>query len=247
MWALHCGDFRAGTQDAKTVLEERGPLTRYLRTSFWALTLPLAVWSFATLLGTIALLTGKDWTSLTDGLIDAAWLLLSPVVYVVAYYVFRQPRIFRALPSVAEPTQTALAILPPASAESVTLSTNKVNNPDFERLTDLMVSTKPYLNPGLTISELASEAGMQTYQLSRLINEAASQNFFDYVNGYRIEAFKARIQTKEGERMTILAVALEVGFNSKTAFNRAFKKREGVTPRRFAKSSSLSVKQSSSR
>ena len=235
---------RARTQVQGEVDKSKGGgWIRFLQTGFWVLTLPLGCWLLAVGVGAYGRLTGRATAPLTDGLIDAAWLSLAPTVYVVAYFVVRQPRLFRRpvaaaavqLPVTAEPTPPPVTVEPPPPPPEVPPGSEPaVDSADgYAQLTTLMATERPYRNPGLTLADLAGRAGLPTYLLSRLINERAGTNFFDYVNGYRIEDFKRRMRAGAGERKTILAVALEVGFNSKSAFNRAFKKREGTSPRRW--------------
>nr|WP_231403018.1 AraC family transcriptional regulator [Hymenobacter guriensis] len=92
---------------------------------------------------------------------------------------------------------------------------------------------KPYLNPSLTIHELAGGLQLPPHVLSKVINEGFGQNFFDFVNAYRVEEFKQLMTTPRAQQYTLLALALEVGFNSKSAFNRAFKKQTDQTPREY--------------
>ncbi len=98
---------------------------------------------------------------------------------------------------------------------------------------------KPYLNPQLTLPELAMQLHISMHVLSRVINECYDKNFQDFINTYRVEEFKALITNPKYKHQTILAVALDAGFNSKTAFNRSFKKITGNTPREFLKKQSL--------
>ena len=108
-------------------------------------------------------------------------------------------------------------------------------------LTELMGAEKPYLNPKLTLSLLAETSGQNSHQLSRLINEGFGVNFNDFINSYRIEAFKRATREEQYQNHTILAIALMVGFNSKTAFNRSFKKLTGKTPREWMQSQQLTA------
>ena len=104
---------------------------------------------------------------------------------------------------------------------------------DIAVLENLLREQRPYLNPGLSLNELADLAQMPAHQVSKIINEGMEKNFFDFINSYRVEAFKERIEQSEHLERTILSLALDVGFNSKTAFNRAFKKHTGITPREY--------------
>ncbi|MEJ7667038.1 MAG: helix-turn-helix domain-containing protein [Hymenobacter sp.] len=74
---------------------------------------------------------------------------------------------------------------------------------------------------------------MPSHVLSKVINEGFGQNFFDFINSYRIAEFKQVMAAPQARQYTLLALALEVGFNSKTAFNRAFKKQTDQAPREY--------------
>ena len=76
------------------------------------------------------------------------------------------------------------------------------------------------------------------HHLSQILNEKLNQNFFDFVNNYRIQEAKKLLVSPDGGLLTILAIAEEVGFNSKSAFNNAFKKVTNTTPSEFRKNNS---------
>lgn len=99
-----------------------------------------------------------------------------------------------------------------------------------KELNTYMATEKLYLNSKLTLSDLAESVNVSTNQLSQLLNEHIGKNFYDYVNTYRLEYFLELIKEPEFKNFTILAVAYESGFNSKTTFNLFFKKTIGTTP-----------------
>ncbi len=94
-----------------------------------------------------------------------------------------------------------------------------------------MLSEKPYLDSKLTLSKLASMLAISSNHLSQIINQYEKVNFRDFVNQYRIDEFKAL--AKKNPHYSILALALEAGFNSKSAFNQIFKKQTGKTPSQY--------------
>ena len=110
-------------------------------------------------------------------------------------------------------------------------------HPQILLLKDFMVDKKPYLNPSLTIRTLASALKMNSRDLSVLINQNLNQHFFDFVNEYRIEEAKNILRNPSKKEYTVLEILYEVGFNSKSSFNTAFKKYTGKTPTQFRKSS----------
>jgi AraC-like DNA-binding protein len=92
---------------------------------------------------------------------------------------------------------------------------------------------KAYLNPELTLSELASKLDTNTSVLSAVINTGFGKNFNDFVNEYRVEEFKRKAAAPDSKHLTLLAIAFDCGFNSKATFNRAFKKVTDVSPKAF--------------
>ncbi len=101
---------------------------------------------------------------------------------------------------------------------------------DIERF---MAAERPFLQADLTLGDLARQLDLPTTQLSHLINAGFGKNFSDFVNGYRVEAVKRLLQEGAGDRLTLLGVALECGFNSKATFNRTFKKVTSQTPSEY--------------
>lgn len=104
-----------------------------------------------------------------------------------------------------------------------------------ERLNSLMNETEPYLNGNLKMVEIASHLNISEHKLSQLLNLHLGTNFFEYVNKYRISKAKLLLKDPDYNRYTIETIARECGFNSKSTFNEAFKKTEGVTPSVFKK------------
>jgi len=100
-----------------------------------------------------------------------------------------------------------------------------------QRLQKLMLSQKPYTNPKLTLAELASGVDVSPNHLSQIINQYEHMNFHDFVNKYRVEEFVQNATANKN--FSILAHALDAGFNSKSAFNHVFKKQKGVTPSKY--------------
>jgi len=102
-----------------------------------------------------------------------------------------------------------------------------------------MLEEKPYLNPSLTINELGRKISVSPRALSQIINESLGVNFFDFVNSYRVEEAKQFLTDHSNQNRNILDILLDVGFNSKSVFNRVFKKYTGMTPSEFKKSQSV--------
>ena len=105
-----------------------------------------------------------------------------------------------------------------------------------EKLQQYMELNEPYRNPNLTINELAGSLNLPVKTISQVINEGFDCNFFDFINRYRIELAKRLLVENVADNqkpLTIQQIFYDVGFNTKSAFNRAFKKNTGLTPTAF--------------
>ena len=109
-----------------------------------------------------------------------------------------------------------------------------------ERLTSLMAGERLYLNPSLSLTEISQKLEIAPRYVSQIINELFHQNFHDFVNRYRVEESK-RLLAQQHQSLNLLGIALESGFNSKSAFNAAFKKHTTMTPKDYKKSNPLTA------
>ena len=93
-----------------------------------------------------------------------------------------------------------------------------------------------YLDSNLTLASLARETEIPLHHLSQIINASLGQNFYDFINSQRIQEAQARLAAPGGCGANIAAIAFEVGFNTLSSFNAAFKKFTGMTPSQYKKS-----------
>lgn len=114
----------------------------------------------------------------------------------------------------------------------------------YKKLTYQMEYEKLYKDPELNLNQVASLLDVHPNILSQTINSVENKNFYDYINQHRIEEFKRIVVLPENQKFTILSLAFESGFNSKTSFNRNFKKYMDCSPREYIKSQNLSQEQS---
>lgn len=105
----------------------------------------------------------------------------------------------------------------------------------FKELLFFMGKEKPYLNAELTLHQLADEFGVTYNHLSQIINENSQKNFYSFINQYRLNESIRLLQDEKNNKYTILAIAYESGFKSKSVFNTLFKKEKGITPSEFRK------------
>ena len=98
-----------------------------------------------------------------------------------------------------------------------------------------MLNEKPYLNPDLTLVGLSDQLDMPHTILSQIMNNIVKQNFYEYVNNFRVEEFKRLANDQHNRHLKILSLAYDSGFKSKTTFNTTFKKFTGITPSEYMK------------
>lgn len=124
------------------------------------------------------------------------------------------------------------AVKPAGEYRNSGLKTNDAEN-YHQKLLQLMKEKQPYLEPRLTLNNLAGELNISVNHLSQIINQYQGKNFYDFINEYRVEEFKKRVASPKNKHLSILAIALDSGFNAKSSFNMVFKKHTGMTPSEY--------------
>lgn len=104
-----------------------------------------------------------------------------------------------------------------------------------DMLNRLMEQEKPFTNPDLTLGEVAEQLDVHPNNLSQVINSVAQKNFYDYINSRRVEEFIYLAGRPENQHFTLLSIAYECGFNSKSSFNRNFRRITGSSPSEYLK------------
>jgi len=147
-------------------------------------------------------------------------------IYILSYKTLSQPKIvaFNDLETEKKVTSTKT---PPKEVSDL--------SNEAELIKEFMTTQKPYLNGELTATELAEQLQLSRHRLSLILNEALDQNFYDFINQYRVEEFMNRVNSPENDHLTLLGIAFDAGFNSKTTFNTIFKKATGLTPSQYKK------------
>jgi adenylate cyclase len=140
------------------------------------------------------------------------------------YKAFHQ-KLYPQIPSASPPVNSGIAQRDMDKAKAV-----------FTQLEAFMATDLPYLNPALTLRSLAGQIQIHPNQLSWVLNEYARKNFNAFINHYRIEHFKKLATDPANAHISLIGLAYESGFNSKTVFNTAFKKEVGMTPSAYQKS-----------
>jgi AraC-like DNA-binding protein len=114
--------------------------------------------------------------------------------------------------------------------------TNRQSAELMQNINQYMEKYQPYRNPDFCMADFSESIGVSGHLISEVTNGLMKQNFFDYVNNYRVEEFKKMLSDPEKKNDKIMFLAYDAGFNSKTTFNTTFKKFTGQTPSEFRKS-----------
>ncbi len=102
-------------------------------------------------------------------------------------------------------------------------------------ISDMMKTDRPFLDPNFTLQSMSESLNIHSKKLSHVINQGFGQGFSEYVNSHRIEEAKKLLISDSYQKHTVLEILMECGFNSKSAFNAAFKKHTGQSPLQFKK------------
>jgi AraC-like DNA-binding protein len=161
-------------------------------------------------------------------------LLLFQLV-ITCWYLFKalnNPSLFRNIDSKLKLVQHIIS----EEKNNHQLAANqKEYNEELLKLKKYMIEEKPFLNPSLTIQDVSNEIKIPVRDLSLLINHKLEQHFYDFINAYRIENAMDILKDVTKNKVTILEILYDVGFNSKSSFNTAFKKHTGHTPTTYRK------------
>jgi AraC-like DNA-binding protein len=163
-------------------------------------------------------------------------IIYSVCIILLGYFGFRQTSIF--IPSIIQINQIASEEKVGEDKNNSLPARTKNDNladADYVSLLQLMESSGPFTDPNLTLSMLAGQMGMSENRLSYIINNRSGRNFFEFINGFRIEMVIKKMKNGEHIKATLLGLAYDSGFNSKASFNRAFKKFTGFTPSEYLK------------
>ncbi len=165
--------------------------------------------------------------------IKAGIMVMQP--FIICWYLFKalnNPDLFRNIDSKLKLVKD---IVSEEKINTATVVTEKVYSEELLKLQQYMNEEKPFLNPSLTIQDVSNDTQIPVRDLSLLINHKLEQHFYDFINAYRIENAKNILKDVAKSKVTILEILYEVGFNSKSSFNTAFKKHTGFTPTDFRK------------
>ncbi len=164
---------------------------------------------------------------------------LVAIVYVIwlVLKTMRHPELFRGI----DPKLQLVRKMVVSEGNSGVIIPNTKGNetPKFNQkvqvLNNYMAQSEPFLDPSLTIYDLSKQLNLPTREISLLINHELNQHFFDFVNGFRVRKAMEMLVDPDKKEFTVLEILYEVGFNSKSSFNTAFKKYTLLTPTEYRK------------
>ncbi|SDE45604.1 Helix-turn-helix domain-containing protein [Dyadobacter soli] len=225
-WALSYGKLRVHQRNIREVVSSTDLVDlRWLQKLLWVLAGVICLWlnlAFFELPG-VARLTP---------------FLYLVAIYFLSYFALRQGEVYAFSKESRQEIQSLVVETAGKPARQ-----KRVDDAVFDdlktRLEELMQSQKPYLDPALSLPSLAGKLGISVHELSYVVNEAYEENFFAFVNRYRVTEAKRLLLSDAFEKLNILGVAYESGFNSKTTFNTTFKKLTGQSPTDFVRSGKL--------
>ena len=159
---------------------------------------------------------------------DLIWLVCCGIIYIISYMGLIQPVIFSG-----PVLETGIQLVGKNKKYQKSSLSDDMADRFTEQLQSLMIDEKRYLDKSISLSGLALELGISIHHLSQVINEKLGLNFYDFINSQRIGEAKRRLIDPRYEHLSIASVGFEVGFNSLSAFNGAFKKFTKLTPSQF--------------
>lgn len=196
---------------------------------------------FAWIIGTVGAHVELLNVGLKLDLFIFVYLILVIIIYIISYTAINSPEIFKI-----EAHQIGVSLIKTKITDSVELNkSDNVQNlsidqdklDQIEEVNDKLLlyveNEKPYLNPELSLQELADSIEEKRYFLSIVINHKHQQNFYEFINRYRIEEVKTMLADPKNKHLKLISIALDAGFNSKASFYRTFKQMTNMTPSQF--------------
>ncbi|WP_420574340.1 helix-turn-helix domain-containing protein [Kordia sp.] len=157
---------------------------------------------------------------------------------IICWYLLKalnNPTLFRSV----DPNLTLVETIVSEKKKNSSQAVNDINfDVELQKLQAYMQDEQAFLNASLTIQDVSDAIHIPVRELSVLINHRLGQHFFDFVNSYRIKKAQGLLTDTTDKKRTVLEILYEVGFNSKSSFNTAFKKHTGYTPTAYRKNHS---------
>lgn len=203
--------------------ETRGRDLTWLR---WIVLTLLAVWGVVIATAVVDRLAAH---SDAGGLRHTMMTGVTLFIYVIGYFGVRQV-------AVAEPDEPPRVTAPPAPP-AAKYERSGVGREEIDalvaRLTRYLDERKPHLEEGVTLRQVAEALGESPNRVSQAINQGLGRNFYELINERRVDEFKRRVLDPKNGAFTLLGIAMDSGFSSKSSFNRVFKQFTGLSPQQY--------------
>ena len=181
---------------------------------------------------------GAIWACVIIGSEESIYITVVLFVLFIGYFGIRQASIFHS--SDSDPDDEPQNDTPEETGDKPKYQKSGLSPESSENLhrdlSQLMSTEKFFRESELSLTDLAKRLNTLPNHLSQVINEREGKNFYDYINSLRIEEFMRLVNSPESQKYTLLGIAQECGFNSKSSFNRYFKKVTGKSPSEFMQS-----------
>lgn len=165
------------------------------------------------------------------------YLAVTIAIFFLGFFGFKQQTIYMNIPDMILQNKYNEKQVEKESEERYKKSglSEKKAKEYLNRLLQYMQEEKPYLNGKLSLNEVASHLKISINHLSQVINGHLGISFFDFVNKYRVDEMKSKLSDPQNKQFTLMAIAYDCGFNSKSSFNKIFKNTTGCTPSEYIK------------
>jgi AraC-like DNA-binding protein len=193
-------------------------------------TLALSIFYCVALLKNIFKFT--EYPNISEGLKIGLLIFELIIIFWYLYKALNNPSLFRNIDSKLKLVEDIISEEKSSSPSAVS---EKEYSEELLKLEKYMIDEKPFLDPSLTIQDISVAIDIPVRDLSLLINHKLEQHFYDFVNTYRIERAMNILKDASKNKVTVLEILYDVGFNSKSSFNTAFKKHTGYTPTEYRK------------
>lgn len=160
-------------------------------------------------------------------------LSLVILTFSVSYFGIKQNYLFNKNTNLAEEKEALEVEEPQKEKYKNSKLSEELKSEYIKTILEFMKSERPHLNPELTIQDLSKQMNITRHHLTEILNNELGKNFFNFINEYRVEEVKKRLLNPKFDHLTIVAIAFDSGFNSKSTFNSIFKQQTGNTPSKW--------------
>ena len=206
----------------------------YLSWLYTMLIINLVIWGYVSLTWMIGKVTGKKFGEAETYFLVSIW------INVIGYFGFIQPEIFpdrkKSLRETSNISGREDKVEEKEFSGFAKYAKTKLSEPRMSEIKTALLKymeEKPWLESTLTIKDISNETGYPVYQISQVINDVFRQNLFTFINKYRLEEAKKLLVQDYTQDVSVLRIAFDSGFNSKSSFNNLFKEYTGLTPTQF--------------